>query len=85
MNPASWKSLATAPSTVAAEILAGRLRAEGLEVDVRTDTALLGEARLCRLYVPENQLVRAQKILAEEAIPESELEALATSQDPPKE
>ena len=85
MDESSWKLVTTAPDTVVAEILAGRLRGEGFSVEVKTDTALLGEARLCRLYVPGIQLERAQEILSQDAVSDAELEALATSlpRDPP--
>jgi hypothetical protein len=80
----SWKPLTTASDTVAAGIVAGRLRAEGVSVDVRTDTALLGEARLCRLYVPAEQLRRAAGIISQSGFSDAELDALALSQAPPK-
>ena len=84
MDKASWTPLTTASGTVAADILAGRLRLEGVLVDIRTDTALLGEARMCRLYVPADQLERAKAIMLRDTFSDAELEALAMSEAPPK-
>lgn len=84
-DPARWKPLTTAADTVAAGIVAGRLRAEGIAVDVRMDTALLGEARLCRLYVPAEALRRAEGIISHSGFSDAELDALALSLAPPKE
>ncbi len=85
MDKTSWKPLTTATDTVAAGIVAGRLRAEGVSVDVRTDTALLGEGRSCRLYVPAEQLRRAESIICASDFSDAELDALALSQAPPEE
>ena len=85
MDKSAWKSLTTASDTVAAEIVAGRLREEGVSVDIRTDTALLGEARLCRLYVPAGQLRRAEDIISRSGFTDAELDALALSHAPPRE
>ena len=83
-SPELWALLTTASDTVAAGIFAGRLRLEDVLVDIRTDTALLGEARLCRLYVPAGQLERAQAILLRDTFSDAELDALAMSEAPPK-
>ena len=80
-----WTLLTTSPSTVSAELVAGRLRSEGVPVDVRADTAILGEARLCRIFVPSGLLKQARWIIEADAVSEEELEFLATGQRPSKE
>lgn len=83
-DESSWTTLLTAPDTVTAEILVGRLRADGVEVSVRTDTALLGSGRACRLLVAPGDLRRARSLLAESPVSSEELERLALDAPPPK-
>ena len=80
-----WKPFATTSDTVSAEAIAGRLRSEGVPVTVRTDVAVLGEARLCQVCVPSDMLHRARWIFDTESFTEAELTFLATGELSPDE
>lgn len=77
-----WALFDTVADTMSAEAIAGVLRAEGVPVDVRTDTAILGEARRCRIYVPTDLLHRARWLFSAGAVADEELEFLATGKRP---
>jgi hypothetical protein len=59
MSTASWISVVTLTDVPSAELPAERLRSEGVTVEIRSDSAILGQARYCDLIVPSNLLHRA--------------------------
>ena len=64
-----WVNLATAPNQLTAELWQGLLRSEGFPAMVHTGNISsyhLGVSNApCRLMVPEDQLVEAQRFLKE--------------------
>jgi hypothetical protein len=54
MSTASWTSVVTLTDVPSAELPAERLRSEGVTVEIRSDSAILGQARYCALIVPSN-------------------------------
>jgi hypothetical protein len=75
--PAKWKTVAAVSDTLSAQALYERLVTEGVEARIRSDTALLGSARQCRIQVPEEAERRAQRVLADAQFTDDELDALA--------
>ena len=83
MGEGAWTTLMIAPDMVTAEILVGRLRADGVAVSVRADTAILGAARACRILVAPADERRARGLLAASPVSADELERLALDGSPP--
>jgi len=83
MTRLGWTCIASVPDTVSAEILRRRLTAEGIAVEVQSDSSLLGEARRCDIFVPSGAAWRAQAILDEDPASEAELAQLAGLHVPP--
>lgn len=83
MTRPGWTCIASVTDTVSAEILRRRLTAEGVAVEVRSDSSLLGEARRCDIFVPSGAAWRAQAILDEDPASEAELAQLAGLHAPP--
>jgi hypothetical protein len=75
--PAKWKTVAAVLDTLSAQALYERLVTEGVEARIRSDTALLGSARQCRIQVPEEAERRAKRVLADAQFTDDELDALA--------
>jgi hypothetical protein len=59
MSTASWTSVVTLTDVPSAELPAERLRSEGVSVEIRSDSAIMDQARYCDLIVPSNLLHRA--------------------------
>ncbi len=78
-NHSGWRRVATVADTVSAAAICHVLASEGVPAEVRSDSSLLGEARLCAVMVPVIWLQRAQEILQERELCEVELERLATA------
>ncbi|MGH8149003.1 MAG: hypothetical protein ACRETB_03355 [Steroidobacteraceae bacterium] len=87
MKPAKWEVVAVAADTVSAGVLMGRLAAEGVRARMDADTAILGEARQCRIEVPPEAVRKARFVLWETQFSEEELASLALGEDgePPQE
>jgi hypothetical protein len=83
MTRPGWTRIASVTDTVSAEIQRRRLTAEGVAVEVRSDSSLLGEARRCDIFVPSGAAWRAQAILDEDPASEAELAQLAGLHAPP--
>jgi hypothetical protein len=74
----SWQLLVTAANVATAHVLAELLAKQGIILQLRADSALLGQAMPCALYVEKPFLQRAQRLLAEASFSDEELEFLAT-------
>jgi hypothetical protein len=77
MSRDKWEVVVVVADTVSAGVLMGRLAAEGIRVRLQADTALLGEARQCRIQVPANVVHRARYVLWQTSFSDEELCALA--------
>jgi hypothetical protein len=64
MSDPKWHLLTTLPDLPSAQSLAAVLGAAGMEVRVRSDAGVLGQAAPSRLYVATPQLSQAQAFLA---------------------
>lgn len=80
MDSSEWEVVAVAADTVSADVLMGRLAAEGIRTRLQADTALLGEARQCRIQVPTTEIRRARYLLWQTRFSDDELSALAMSE-----
>lgn len=78
MTDAAWQLLVTAPNIATAHVMAELLAKQGVTLQLRTDSALLGEAMPCALFVEKRFLKRAQRLLDEASFSDEELEFLAT-------
>jgi len=78
VTDAGWQLLVTAPNIAAAHVMAELLERQGVTLQLRTDSALLGEAMPCALFVEKPFLQRAQRLLDEARFSDEELEFLAT-------
>jgi hypothetical protein len=72
-----WKEFAAYSDYASAEITAGLLRSESIEVEIAADEPIPGLARGFRLMVPSGMLHQAQMITANAAFTDDELDALA--------
>jgi hypothetical protein len=64
MSDPKWQLLTTLPDLPSAQSLAAVLGAAGMQVRVRSDAGVLGQAAPSRLYVAAPQLPQAQAFLA---------------------
>jgi hypothetical protein len=64
MFESEWRLLTTLPDLPSAQSLAEVLRAAGMEVRVRSDAGVLGQAAPSRLYVAGAQLDQARAFLS---------------------
>jgi hypothetical protein len=80
MLDSSWTSLLTVFDTLSAHALTERLNSEGVPTRLQTDSALLGAARACEIFVPTALLHRAQWLLSPEQFSDTELSDLATDE-----
>ena len=78
MRASRWRLLTTAPNAPCAHALVQSLRANGVDSEIVSDTALLGEGRTCRIMVDQSMEVRARQILADGQFTDEELAFLAT-------
>lgn len=53
MSTASWTSVVTLTDVPSAELPAERLRSEGVSVEIRSDGAIMGQARILRSHRAE--------------------------------
>ena len=82
MDGKRWEVVAVVTDMVSAQVLRGRLEAEGVATRLEADTALLGEARQCRIRVPAAQVHRARCVLWQASFSDEELSALALAEEP---
>jgi hypothetical protein len=75
-----WATIAVVSDTLSAQAIYERLVTEGVEARVRSDTALLGTARQCRIQVPAEAEHRAKRVLADAQFTDEELDRLATGE-----
>lgn len=64
-------------NVTAAEIVAGLMRSEGIEAQIKLDEPIPGLTRSIRLMVPSKLLARAQSIVDEAGLSDEELAAIA--------
>lgn len=81
MKRPGWTRVATVLDTISAEVIRRRLTAEGVAVEIVSDSSLLGEARRCEIYVPSGAAPRARFLLEEDLASPAELERLASLSD----
>jgi hypothetical protein len=74
----SWQFLTTAPNVPSAHALLSWLADYGVVSKMVSDTSLLGEFQLCRVFVEVTQAHRAQWLLAQRNFSDEELTFLAT-------
>lgn len=79
-----WVLLEACPETVAAQVIAGRLRAEGIPVRVSTLSPIPGLQQNAEVQVPRAWLERARQCLAAQRPTDEELAELA-ARTPPEE
>lgn len=77
MSAHDWEALLVLHDTVSAQAFLERLRSEGIGARLRTDTAILGAARRCRIEVPAQQLAKARSVLEAAQFSDEELDELA--------
>lgn len=78
MTDSVWQLLTTAPNAPTARALVTLLEGQGVECQVRTDSAIFGEAMSCAVMVEASALDRAKRVLSEACFTDAELEFLAT-------
>lgn len=79
MGSTDWQPVAAFPESISAAAVKALLENSGVPATLRSDTAILGEARQCAVLVPTSLLERARQVLAEQQdFTEAELEFLAT-------
>ncbi len=77
----NWVHLTTSPNAPSAQALAQSLLSYGVTCKVRSDdTSLLGEGRMCDVFVDSNQLRRAEWLLEQGRFSDAELTFLATGE-----
>lgn len=64
--------------TLSAQVIAERLNAEGVPTRVQSDSAILGVARTCDIWVPAELVRRARSLLGSSQFSDAELSYLAT-------
>jgi len=77
MDSDSWEWLEDCPDHLAAEVLAGQLRAESVPVYIQDEAAIPGLVRKSRIFVPKNFIHRAKWVLSRAPLSDAELEWLA--------
>jgi len=82
MRTDRWEWLEDCPDHLAAEVVAGQLRAESVPVYIQDEAAIPGLVRSSRIFVPENFMHRAKWVLAQAPLSEAELEWLALAPSP---
>lgn len=75
-----WRFLVCLSDVPSARILTDQLAGEGISTRVVTDAAVMGQAAPCRIFVDATQQYRAQRLLSQEQLTESELTFLATGE-----
>jgi len=81
----AWQYLTTAPNAPSAHALLSWLADYGVVSKIISDTSLLGEFQLCRVFVDVTQAHRAQRLLAQRNFSDEELTFLATGGTAPGE
>ena len=74
----TWDVVAAFSDVPSAQLLAGLFRAEGVPVELISDTSLLGEVRHCQVRVPSALAHRARWLMSQAEVTDAELEFLAT-------
>jgi hypothetical protein len=77
MRSDRWEWLEDCADHLAAEVIAGQLRAELVPVYIQDVAAIPGLVGSSRIFVPENFMHRAKWVLAQAPLSEAELEWLA--------
>lgn len=72
--------MATFSDVPSAQALATLFRAEGVPVEVVSDSSLLGEARCCEIRVPSELAHRARWLMSQAEFTDAELTFLATGE-----
>lgn len=85
MSQVAWKLLTTAPDAPSADALLRWLADHGIVSKIVSDTSLLGEFQLCRIFVDETQARRAEWLMAQRNFSDEELTFLATGGAPSEE
>jgi hypothetical protein len=78
----SWVLLQACPEAMGAQVLAGRLQADGIPARVSTISPIPGLEQNSEVYVPREWLARARQCLAEPLPSEEELAELAVHTPP---
>ncbi|MGC8521078.1 MAG: hypothetical protein ACP5PN_04330 [Steroidobacteraceae bacterium] len=78
----SWVVLQACPEPMGAQVLAGRLQADGIPARVSTLSPLPGLEQNAEVHVPRAFLARAQQALAAQRPSEEELAELAARTPP---
>lgn len=78
-----WVLLQACPEAMGAQVLAGRLQADGIPARVSTISPIPGLEQNSEVYVPREWLVRARKCLDQPLPSEEELADLAAHTPPP--
>ena len=76
----AWDVVATFSDVPSAQALAGLFRAEGVPVELVSDTSLLGEVRHCEVRVPSALAHRARWLMSQAQFTDAELSFLATGE-----
>jgi hypothetical protein len=76
----AWDIVATFSDVPSAQTLAVLFQAEGVPVEVVSDTSLLGEARHCEVRVPPALAHRARWLMSQSQFTDAELTFLATGE-----
>ena len=77
-----WVRLETCPGPLAAQVLAGRLHADGIPAQVRAFEPIPGLEQNAEVHVPRPWLARARQSLEAQRPSEEELTALALGSVP---
>src|SRR5689334_17889815 len=77
MSDTRWRLLVCLSDVPSARILTDQLLAVGINPRVVTDAAVMGQAAPCRIFVDATEMYRAQRLLSQEQLTESELTRLA--------
>ena len=78
-----WVLLEACPEPISAQVLVGRLQAEGIPARLSTLSPIPGLELHAEVQVPPHWLARARQCLASPPVSEEELTALATQTPPP--
>jgi hypothetical protein len=75
-----WQAVASLSDVPSAQVLAQRLKFEGVPARVMSDPQLLGEGRSCEVQVPSVLAHRARWLMSQAQFTDAELAFLATGE-----
>jgi hypothetical protein len=82
MHATKWQLLTTLSDVPSAQVFAGALQADRIEVRLVSDANVLGQAAPCRIYVDAAHMRLARWAMAQRQFSDEELTALSIAELP---